>query len=74
MICGVALYKSHKYFSNDDNDISYYGRDEIIPVMVGFTFIWALLAIACFFCISDVINGYFNPEYWALQKILEHLN
>lgn len=29
-----------------------------------------ILLALCFFSINDVVNGYFNPEYWALDKVL----
>ena len=48
---------------------SKYEEMVIIPMLIGLV-IFALLFIAAFFCIGDVVNGYFNPEYWALNKIL----
>lgn len=68
---GIALYKMNKHFSDDDNKISYDSADVAIVIpMVICAIIWIILAIACFFCIGDVINGYFNPEFWALDYIL----
>lgn len=31
----------------------------------------ALLAVIAFFHIGDVVNGFLNPEYWALDRILK---
>ncbi len=41
----------------------------ILPVLVGLTFI--ILWISCFFSLTSTINGFINPEYWALNRILE---
>jgi uncharacterized membrane protein len=71
---GIALYKMNKHFSDDDNKISYYNAAEAIcvPMWIG-AIIWIILAIASFFCIGDIINGYFNPEFWALEYIFESI-
>jgi hypothetical protein len=38
--------------------------------MIALTIIWGVCIIACFFSIGNIINGFFNPEYWALKEIL----
>lgn len=49
-----------KYDSNDNLGITMF----ILALTLG------LFNIIAFLCISDILNGYFNPEYWALNKIL----
>jgi len=74
IITGSVLYKAHKRFCNDDNKISYYNQEEILvfPMFV-VAIIWGVFVIASFFCIGDIINGYLNPEYWALHHVLDCL-
>ena len=72
-IFGVILYKSHKHLSNRDNEVSYRDSDaSAVAMVIGFI-IFVILCIAAFLCIEDVINGYFNREFWALEYILHHL-
>jgi len=40
-------------------------------VVVGLVLL--ILWIAAFFCIQDTVSGFFNPEYWALNKILSRI-
>jgi hypothetical protein len=34
----------------------------------------AAASILCLFNMHSTINGFFNPEYWAIQEILSQLN
>ena len=73
-IIGIGLYKLHKYFCKDgigeyDNSL-YDDNDYVAPVMIALTIIWGICIIACFFSIGNIINGFVNPEYWALKQIL----
>lgn len=43
----------------------------VIALVGGLLSIIGVIVIICLF--SDIITGYFNPEYWALQKILDQL-
>lgn len=60
------LMKKNKYGNNkyDDSD------DGLIVLMVVVTLVWAIIFIVCFFNIGNIITGFFNPEYWALNKVL----
>jgi hypothetical protein len=76
MIFGLALWKIHKRLlkkeSKDEYSETWYEKYEegaIIPMIIA-TIIFAILFIICFCCIDDIVNGYFNPEYWALERIL----
>lgn len=74
-IGGYFLLKVHKNFSKEDEygDSKYYDNDDLAPIMITIAFIWAILFIVSFFGIGNVINGLFNPEYWALDEILSSL-
>lgn len=56
------------YSSGDD----VYFAKSIIFGITGVLLIF--FVFAAFFAIDNVINGFFNPEYWALNQILEILN
>lgn len=66
-IMGIVLWKLHKYFAKEDE---YEDRAEVKLTMVVLTFVWIMFFTICFFSIGDIINGFFNPEYWALKEIL----
>jgi hypothetical protein len=82
-IYGLILWKTHKYLlkeipkeerSYDDDKNRYQKFEEVavIPMVLGAIALITFTIIALCL-ISDVVNGYFNPEYWALQEILSKL-
>jgi len=73
IVAGIALFKMNKHFSDDDNKLSYYNADFLPLPMAIATVLWAIFAIAGFFYIGDIFNGYFNPEFWALDYIFNSL-
>ena len=75
IIGGFLLCKLHKHFSleNDNCDNIYYDNDYLGIVMAIAAIIWGAIAIVCFFSIGNIINGFFNPEYWALDRILSSI-
>lgn len=73
IIAGIAIFKFHVHLSNDDNELSHYESEALAGLMFVLAIVWIIFAIACFFCMEDIVNGYFNPEYWALNKILSAL-
>lgn len=70
---GIVLYKVHRKLAKeeDDGDSIYYDLEEaaIVP-MVFASIVWAILFIVCFFSIDNIITGFFNPEYWALDEVM----
>lgn len=75
ILFGVLLYRVHRRLSkpstNSENGYSIYEDWEWpISVMVVAALLWVIFSIVVFFSISNIINGYFNPEYWALKEIL----
>jgi ABC-type multidrug transport system permease subunit len=73
IIGGIILYRVHKYLGKetDGNNSIYYDQEENVIIPMGIAaIIWAICFIACFFSIGNIINGFFNPEYWALKEVL----
>jgi uncharacterized membrane protein len=73
VVFGIMLYRAHISLSDDENDISYYNHDAINVIMATLLIIWLILVIASFFCLGDIFNGYMNPEFWALDYILNKI-
>ena len=78
-IYGIVLWKIHKrMLKKEDNVFSenFYEKHDLAVIypmaFAGLTFF--VLALALFASIGDIYNGYFNPEYWALQKIMKGIN
>lgn len=79
-IFGYVLFKIHKYLSikkdyNGYNESGYahYKEPVILSMIGGFTF-FIILVVCAFFSLDEFFNGFFNPEYWALSKVLKELN
>lgn len=75
IIFGLVLWKIHKKLMKKDiNDITLYEEYDLsATVPMGFAlFILTALVFACFFNVGDIVNGYFNPEYWALHTLLRY--
>ena len=72
-IMGIFLLKLHKHLSKEigGNYSHYDSNDGIAIVMVVAFIVWMILFISTFFSFSNMFNGFFNPRYWALNKILE---
>lgn len=72
ILLGYILYRVHKRLAKEDED-GYSGYEMYPaagPVMIVASAIFSILFLVVFCCFSNVVNGYFNPEYWALQKVL----
>lgn len=76
LIFGWILWKVHKRLLKKSSDDRYsenlYGEYEIataLPMFLGLITFIIMLCISVAY-ISDVVNGYFNPEYWALKEVL----
>ena len=76
ILFGVLLYRLHKNFSKEEHgtyDSMYHNNSGLaIPMFIA-CLIFIVLAIATFICMGSIITGYFNPEYWALEKILSSI-
>lgn len=73
IIIGVILIHYHKKFSQEKDGNSLYKEYDLgLPIIMGvFTIFWLAIAIAGFFCISNIITAIVNPEYWALDKLMD---
>ena len=73
IITGIVLFNIHKRLAKEDEhgDSAYFTFEEgaAVPMIIG-VIIWGILFIVCFFSIGDIINGFLNPEYWALNNVL----
>jgi hypothetical protein len=73
IIGGVVIFKIHKRLlkKDSDGDSIYYKAEEgaIIPMII-ITLLWIICFLGFFFSIGDIINGFLNPEYWALKQVL----
>lgn len=68
ILAAVWLFKRHKKNLKSD----YYDSDEletVVPMVLG-ALVLLILLIAALLCIETIFYGYFNPEYWALDKLL----
>lgn len=71
---GFGLLRMHKRFLSRDSYDGYGFVGDFPAILMSVSVIvWALLVITGFFCIGDVVNGFFNPEYWALNKVMDKL-
>lgn len=71
LLIGLGLWRAHKHFNNSDNDMCYNDSDGGLEVfMTVGCVVYAFLFVGCLFCVDRIINGYFNPEFWALNYIL----
>ena len=75
ILFGYILYRVHKRLAkkDEDGDTGYEMYDAAAPVMIVASAIFSILFLVVFCCFSSVVNGYFNPEYWALKRVLETL-
>ena len=74
IIVGVVIFKAHKkFFSKEKGSFNYYDYNSgelLIAIMGLVSLVWAMVFVVCLFSIGDIINGFFSPEYWALEKVL----
>ena len=76
LIFGYILFKLHKRLSKEkdyngykETGYAHYEELAAFPMIIA-AIAFTILIIFCFCCFSDIVNGYFNPEYWALNKVL----
>lgn len=75
-VVGYIILKVHRRLSAlaTDRYSTYGGNDAYGTLMTVVAIVYCLLLIVAFFSLDSVINGFFNPEYWALHKILNTIN
>lgn len=68
IIMGVVLYKVHQHFKDKETSDAF---EFLFPIVC---LVFASCAIVLpIVTISNIINGYFNPEFWALDYIINHI-
>lgn len=79
ILFGFALWKIHKRLVKtekgdryEENGYEKYEMAAILPMIFGLI-LFAILFIYHLSAIGDIINGYFNPDYWALKEIISSL-
>lgn len=75
VVLGIVLFNLNKKFMNDNNEVSYDNLDGvlIVPMVVG-TGLFVIFAIGVMFgSIPTIISGFINPEFWALNYVLENI-
>jgi len=73
VIVGFALYKAHQYFKGEDKDGYERYTEGTTFVMVMASITYCVLLIFAFCSIGDTVNGFINPEYWALNEVMSLL-
>lgn len=79
IIIGIIAFKIHKKLlapiPNDTYNDNLYEKYEIGAVlpMVLVALIIVIMTICCLIDFDNIVTGYFNPEYWALNKVLDTL-
>lgn len=75
VLYSVLVWKTHMRFlkPTKDYDSLYDENEGFIPIMAVMTGALIIMAIWSLSDISNIINGYFNPEYWALKEVLDLL-
>ena len=68
----VGLFKAHLRLYRDDEDYRSFDSGKSMAMLVVGCVV-AFLLIGSFAFSGNIINGYFNPEYWALNKVLDTL-
>lgn len=75
---GIILYFKHKKFSEPVKENysrnTYEDSDFVTPLMTLASAIWLGCFIVNLTLIPDMVNGFFNPGYYALNKILQLIN
>jgi len=74
---GYVLYRIHLKLLKKKSDDKYaeniYESTEggaAVPMIMG-GLLFIILATMSLCSIGDIVNGYVNPEYWALNKVLD---
>lgn len=75
LLIGIVLYKLHNSFMINENKTSYYnlGDNLGIPMFIVSIF-WFGMVIFVFAKLPYILNGFFNPEFWAFNYILDSLS
>lgn len=77
-LLGFVLWRVHLIMSKPMKGESVWNRyddnEYIVMAMIISFFLWLMLFLASIFCLFDACTAILNPEYWALDKILQTIN
>lgn len=74
IIAWIPMWKTHFYLLNVKNQINYDNNDWTGIVIIILAVILLVLTLATLANIGEIIDGFFNPEFWALNYILSMLS
>ena len=70
----VVLYKVHRRLAKEGSDghslYWHYEDAAIVPMFIA-AIVLVIIFIICFFSLGNIVNGFLNPEYWALDEVLK---
>lgn len=71
-VATYGLYRIHCRFkkNNEYDDFEAWPAVPMIFAAGIFTLLWVVVLVSG---VPNIINGYFNPEYWALHEIMSNL-
>jgi len=72
IVAVFVLYRIHK--KNVVIEDCYVDNPAKAVVMVVMAVALGIVVIIEFCCLENVVNGFFNPEYWALHRILSEIH
>lgn len=64
-----CVYGYHKWANSEKRDFGDGGDSWPLALLVGIPL--GIIVIIAFFCFPNTITAFVNPEYWALQRVLE---
>lgn len=66
-ILGVCVYAFVRWLRSDKRDFTE-GGSFVVALFIGTPLV--IIVIVAFFAISNTITAFANPEYWALQRVI----
>lgn len=76
LFLAILLIVLHLRFSKGENQGEgvYYNHDGVVVLMMVCTIFTIFYMIVSIAHVNNIINGYFHPEYWALNEILQSID
>lgn len=77
ILTGWLLYRLHIKFDATSKNENYSQYDKYVglpPLMFISAGIWIILSAIMLVCVGSIVTGFINPEYWALDKILNSIS
>lgn len=68
-----AIYRIHKYLLNENNKFNYEDYEAAWALTILLSVVAVFMFLVNMVNVHHIINGFFNPEFWAMNYIIEHL-